>query len=69
MELADRIKGFIGSIDEKFADEECNLSYNKLEFIALVQRTEEHFGIEIADDVLNQIVTTKDLTDEVSKLL
>jgi acyl carrier protein len=69
MELADRIKGFIGSIDEKFADEECNLSYNKLEFIALVQRTEEHFGIEIADDVLNQIVTTKDLTDEVCKLL
>ena len=69
MELTDRIKGFIGSIDEKFADEQCNLSYNKLEFIDLVQRVEDHFIVEIDDEVLNEIANTKDLIDEVERLI
>ena len=69
MELTDKVKDFISSIDKKFADDECNLSYNKLEFIHLVQQVEVQFDIEINDAKLNEIVKIKDLTDEVVQIL
>ena len=69
MITSDKIKDFIVSIDEKFNNDQCNLSYNKLEFIDLVQRVEEHFNIEIDDKVLNGIVNIKDLIVEVQKLV
>ena len=46
-----------------------NRTENPIRFIALVQEVEEHFNIEINDDLLNNIYTVQGLIEEVEKLL
>lgn len=65
MSMTNEIHNFVSSLDAKFADGECNLTSNKLEYIHLVQEVEEHFGIEINDAKLNQITNVQDLIEEV----
>lgn len=69
MDLTNTVKDFVSSINEKFANDECNLSYNKLEFIYLVQQAEEKFNVEITDEELNEIVKVSDLIEKVSQKL
>lgn len=64
-DLKNEIKHFILSLNEKFVDN-CNLSYNKLEYIALVEEVEEKYDIILSDDVLNSIVEVQDLVEQVS---
>lgn len=64
-DLKNEIKHFILSINEKFTSD-CNLSYNKLEFISLVEEVEEKYDIVISDDVLNSIVEVQDLVEQVN---